>query len=169
MNNWWRNQTLLLRIILSFLLLAILGLVIAIAVVSSRPNEPTDTNSDDELNSYIEKVKNNVPYTVEQDLQTVVDLYQTKIDSAKDLDTKNELMKARIDFLTAYDTNNLFKNIAINDAKFIDDNQSTLNSCVQVINTAVKYDDQTIVEEYQQILDKRALDNGLTPTNEGSG
>lgn len=136
-------------LILVILCTLILGLIIGIAIIANNPSLENGNiiNTTEDANSS----SNISEYTAEIDHQ---------ISEAKTSEEKVNLYNQKINYVASHSEFGEYADQMIQDTISIDKIEQSVASAGQVINTASAYGKDSIVNEYEQIMQQRMKDQG---------
>lgn len=133
--------------VLVFLCVAIVGLGMGIGIISIRNSKEESyekclTSLDDALASDYNSI------------QSVIDTYQSCIDIASD-DQKVALYSDRASWVASHDFEKEYGSLVIKDAKYCDGVLESQESAADVFNYASYYNNESVMNEYNEIIIQR--------------
>lgn len=145
----------MLWIVLSFLCVAIVGLVVGIVVMGSQ------SGSDGLSSNWELQLEEELDGLGLDDIEEGISIYQGYIDMA-DINDKAKLYAMRARWITGLDPKREYKEQVIADIIEADNILQTVDSATDVISIASSYGDGEVVYEYIDIKRNRQLSEGFT-------
>lgn len=170
--------------------IAIIGLVIAIAVVAivknnTRTGDDSNTSTgemteaerkkkflkeaEDDYMAVSEAINKVVSYIEVPDQSELISTYEYYIGQAESEYAKAMLQSDLLLILMGYDTDKIKGDELIDEAKAVDEILGTPNSAALIMNLASAYDKTELYEEYEKILIQREIDSGYDIEMETEG
>lgn len=170
--------------VLGAFLVAIVGLVIAIVVVKNLPRgEENNTNNDTETIAYPEKSQNEEIYeqfseNINMELQKnlsnnseeVFAVYDRYIDDTDINEEVRDMLRVdKYQAMMLYDVDKIHGEAVITGLLEMDGVLKNIRTAIVILNAANYYENETLANEYTNILNSRQTDKGLDLTMETDG
>ena len=141
--------------IFSTLAVLIIGLVVVVVVIATYSNISNNT-----LEAYESEIYQKISDLGPGDIEEGITIYQEYIDKVG-LDDQAKLYTMRSVWITSMDRQDKYGRQVLDDVVAADSILQTINSAVNVVNSAYNYGDEDLADEYNDILLERQAADGI--------